>query len=80
MGEAMKNYSVSFGALAPSIRNQLPKLPIEIADMFDRDSYSITRLLCRGLLTDSEGHKARLRLMKKITNAVRIAGTKEVKR
>ena len=51
---------ISFGALSPKLSEQIPGLP----EQYDRDAEAITRLLVRGILTESETHKARKRLIK----------------
>ena len=53
---------IHMGALSPKLSDQIPGLP----DHFDRDADAITRLKVRGLMTDSEGDKARKRLVKAI--------------
>ena len=66
----MKNKSISvvMGGFASSLVEQLKETGIKksICAALEKDSQAITRLSIRGLLTDSEKHKARLRLMKEI--------------
>jgi hypothetical protein len=76
----MKTISVHFGALCPSIAEQLIEqgvvaIPDEI-NHFQGDADAITRLMFRGMLSDSQAHTARQKLLKKIVRAVEKATKK----
>lgn len=58
---------VVFGALAPPLSQQISGLP----KMYDKDADSITRLVVRGIITEGEAHKARMRLLKRIERDVK---------
>ena len=58
----MSTLGLSFGAMAPKPSQQVPG----IDPHFDKDADAITRLLVRGIITPSEAHKARKRLIKSI--------------
>ena len=53
---------IVLGALCPKLSEQIPGL----SEHYDRDADAITRLVIRGILTDSEATKARKRLLKRI--------------
>ena len=76
----MKTISVHFGALCPSIAEQLIEqgvvtIPDEI-NHFQKDADATTRLLIRGLLTDSQTRSARQKLINKIVRDVEKATEK----
>jgi FAD synthase len=58
-----------FGAVAPPLHQQLGIAPVAV-DPFQADADAITRLVVRGLLSDAEAERARLRLGRKIVGAV----------
>lgn len=58
---------IEFGAMAPQLSEQIEGLD----EQFDIDADCITRLLIRRLLTDSEVHKARKRLIKQVEKVFR---------
>ena len=59
----MSGIHIQFGALAPSLRDQLgAALPSHFQD----DADAITRLHVRGVLSDSEAQRARKRLISAI--------------
>jgi len=53
---------IKMGALCPKLSEQLPGLD----EKYDKFSDAITLLTIQGILTDSETHKARKRLIKKM--------------
>lgn len=65
----MSKRTIEFGAMASPLWYQLDVDANLIYDLQD-DADAITRLLVRGLITESEGHKARTRLTKKINKTV----------
>jgi hypothetical protein len=60
---------LAFGAVAPPLHDQLG-VPPAAADPYQADAGAITRLRVRGLLSDAEAERARLRLGRKIVGAV----------
>ena len=54
---------IYFGALCEPVAEQLG-INEHIAEPWQKDADAITRLVVRGLLTDSETHRARKRLIK----------------
>ena len=66
---------LTLGLYEPSVSEQL-KGRLTRADLavFDRDNVAISRLLVRGLLTGTEAHKARTRLVKRIQATVKKGG------
>lgn len=62
---------VNFGPMAPSIREQISNITDEDAKIFDAHNLAINRLSIHDLMTQTEAHKARLRLIKKISAAAR---------
>lgn len=56
---------LSFGALSEPLHKQLGRDRAQVAQ-HQRDADSITRLLVRGILTETEGRKARMRLLKQM--------------
>lgn len=66
----MTEIGIHFGALAPSLAEQLKDYEINEDDLkhFQLDADAITRLVCRSLIPDSIAVKARQRLLKKIVN------------
>lgn len=74
---ARPTFGVSFGAMAPPLAEQLaevlgershPNLP-----QHQKDADAIARLAVRGVLTETEAHRARKRLMKRLEGIVREA-------
>lgn len=65
---AESGLSVRFGALAPSLAEQLDRKPKE-CELWQKDADAITRLLVRNLLSDASGRKARQRLLSRIGQA-----------
>jgi hypothetical protein len=65
---------LSFGALVDPIGEQVPELDKEVAAQFQEDMEAIIRLYIRGIISDSVREKAYMRLAKKITAALRLAG------
>ena len=63
-------YMIEFGALAPSLAAQLDRRPKEV-EMWQKDADAITRLLVRGLIPDTVGRKARVKLLKVIGRSSR---------
>ena len=63
-----RRFSLSFGALAPSLATQLDKKPSDVKT-FQKDADAITRLLIHGLISDSVGRQARQRLVNCIGKA-----------
>ncbi len=62
---------VIFGAFAPSIGQQFPDMDPFIAEHLQIDAQSIIRLMVRGIITNVETDKARKRLVKQITRALK---------
>jgi hypothetical protein len=60
---------LTFGGVAPPLHRQLG-VPAAAADPYQADADAITRLAARGLLSDAEAERARLRLGRKIVGAV----------
>jgi hypothetical protein len=67
------NKDLSFGALSPPLSEQLAGLGLKVLTIrhFQRDADAITRLLVRGLMSESHGHLARGRLARRISEAIR---------
>lgn len=66
--------SLHFGATAAPLKEQLKKTTgatwaDDALDHLQKDADSITRLFIRGLITDAQAHRARQKLMNKITKA-----------
>lgn len=63
-----RNISLVFGAISPSIQKQLAKqrIKISLSPHWQKDADAISRLYVRGLLTDSQVHSARGKLLKQI--------------
>lgn len=63
--------AIRFGGLAGSIREQLAEQgyqpPLKVTDRFQTLADSIVRLQINGLLTETEVHKARTRLIARMT-------------
>ena len=60
-----------FGVLTESVSEQLQKQfnnPNISLPEFDKDAKSLVRVYVRGIISDSENHKAQKRLIKKIVN------------
>ena len=68
----MKKFDIRFGALSPSLQEQLAGAGIDPEELerFDRDADAITRLVVREILTDTVATAARRTLLKKIQAAV----------
>ncbi len=64
--ERKTTVGVTFGALTDPLHQQLKVAPA-IVEKHEADAKAITRLMVRGLLSDAEGHRARLRLLKQLT-------------
>jgi hypothetical protein len=62
---------VNFGALAPTLREQISNISDKDAETFDAHNRAINLLKIHGLMTEAEAHKIRLRLIKKISVASR---------
>ena len=60
---------LAFGAVASPLHRQLG-VPAAAADQFQADADAIARLAVRGLLSDAEAERARLRLGRQIVAAV----------
>ena len=60
----------SFGALCKPIKEQIPQLDDIDAENFQAHADAIVRLNLHGVITDTETHKARERLIKIIAKAV----------
>ena len=63
---------ITFGAMADPLRIQLEMTGIDAGTInhFQRDADAIVRLNVRGLLSDTETRKARLRVVKKLAVAI----------
>ena len=72
-----KVFEVCFGALSPPMHEQLAQygLRAKTVEIIQEDANAITRLSVRGILTWSEADRARKRLMKEITRAIRDQST-----
>lgn len=70
-------FSLSFGALAPPISEQLETQGLTSpGSLFQRQADAIVLLHVHGVLTDTSAHAARKRLLKAITNALKSARKK----
>lgn len=71
----MKDLQIHFGALVPSIAEQLAKAKLKASPKdvlhWQKDADAIVRLNVRGLLTDSATRAARKKLVKKMAKAVK---------
>lgn len=69
----MTTISLHFGALAPTLKEQLKEHVIDDTDLkhFQRDADAITRLAVRGLITDSTKMRAHKVLMRNIVRAIK---------
>lgn len=56
------NVEVRFGALAPSLAQQLDRKPSDV-ELWQRDADAITRLRLRGLISERVARDARKRLL-----------------
>jgi hypothetical protein len=65
-----------FGALAPSLAEQLDKPPKSV-ELWQKDADAITRLLVRGLIPDTYGQKARRKLLATIVRTLAARPTGE---
>lgn len=67
---------ITFGAMADPLRKQLEMTGIDVGTInhLQRDADAIVRLHVRGLLTDSETSRARIRVIKKINAALKGEG------
>lgn len=63
--------NIIFGAMAPTLREQISNMSDKDAEILDGHNTAINRLVIHGLMSDAEAHKARLRLVKKISAAAR---------
>jgi hypothetical protein len=66
MTDGRPSFSVTFGAMAPPLHEQLKQLRGSL-DPWQRDADAITRLSVHGYLTEAQVHKARKKLMKALT-------------
>ena len=66
----MKKYSLQFGALAPSMAEQLPMLTEKQAEAFDADNMAISRARFRGYISDAELTRIHRRLAASIGDAI----------
>lgn len=69
----MAEFGIHMGALCDPISTQLEQQGVVVPkniDAHDATSKAITMLLIHGLLTCTEGEKARKRLMKKLTKDI----------
>lgn len=61
---------ITFGALAPKVAGQLKKQKLTAAPLdierAQANADAVTRLLIRGVLSDSEARKARQRILKRL--------------
>lgn len=77
MAKNKTTLQISFGALCPPILGQLKDAGINVnkedVDRWQRCADSIVRLAVHQILSDSEVHKARQRLLKKITRELAAA-------
>lgn len=67
------NNSVEMGWGAAPMKDQHPVLSAETAEQFDRDNEAISRLVVRGLLTQSQASAARKKYVAKVGNAIKAA-------
>lgn len=69
----MPEFQIRMGALADSIKDQLKEfgLVIEKPEQYQKQADAISLLNVTGLIPDGVAHKARERLMKKITAGVK---------
>ena len=65
--------SISFGALAPSLAEQLDRTPRSV-ESWQKDADAIARLLVRGLLPESQGRTVRQKLLKRIARQLPVHG------
>jgi hypothetical protein len=66
--------SLHFGATASPLKEQLKKMTgatwaADALDHFQKDADAVTRLFVRNLITDAQAHRARQKLVNKITKA-----------
>lgn len=69
----MSRNSVEMGWGAAPIKQQHPVLHDDVAANFDEDNAAISRLLLRGLITQSQASAARNKYVSKVANAIRAA-------
>lgn len=67
------NNSVEMGWGAAPIKDQHPVLHQDVAVQFDADNEAISRLLLRGIITQSQAQSARKRYVVKVEAAIRSA-------
>lgn len=70
----MKGYDIEFGALCDDIEVQLQRQGLTLGNRAERTqrwANEITSLRIHGLLTEAESDRARRRLWKELTQAVR---------
>lgn len=71
--EGQMNIELTFGALAPDLRDQLKRQGIKpppYTEQWQKQDRAITLLAIHGLLTDAERTRCRRRLMKDIVSQV----------
>lgn len=73
----MKSYSLQFGALAPSMSDQLPMLTDKQAEAFDADNKAISRARVRGYISDAELTRIQRRLAAAIGDALAASGPEQ---
>lgn len=66
-----RTLNIVFGATAPNLREQMDaqsyRYDPETAERWQKEADALTMLFIRGILTETETHRARTRLMKEIT-------------
>ncbi len=65
--------TLDFGAMAESLKKQLARFYVQEKELshYQRDADAISRLMMRGLISESQAHAARKRLMKKVLSAIK---------
>ena len=69
----MHNNSVQMGWGALPMKEQHPILHDDVSLNFDQDNEAISRLLLRGIITQSQAQSARGKYVKKVASAIRAA-------
>ncbi len=69
----MTKNSVDMGWGAAPMKEQHPVLHDDVAAQFDADNDAVSRLLLRGLITQSQAQSARDKYVKKVAAAVKSA-------
>lgn len=65
---------LQFGAMCPLLSQQLGnRVPVNVAEVLDKNAHAIDRLRIHGLLSEGEVHKARTRLIRTIQREVKMA-------